>query len=204
MRHVLGYRGLRYLSSCAPRHAMKIVPVPVRNDNYAYLLIDDATQQAAVVDPYDFPKLETAVQKLGVKITAALTTHHHFDHSGGNKVRAVPSSESVDMETRLTPSSPCSGFGTFLLSPCIDHGRCEPPQQADKYPEAIIYGGSEQIPALTKLVKDKDQFTIGANINVLSVSFASSSPPDISQVAQLSCNAMSYAGLYMLLRQRQV
>jgi hydroxyacylglutathione hydrolase len=32
---------------------MKVVPVPVREDNYAYLLIDDKTKLAAAVDPYD-------------------------------------------------------------------------------------------------------------------------------------------------------
>jgi hypothetical protein len=34
-------------------YSMKVVPVPVRDDNYAYLLIDEATKTAAAVDPYD-------------------------------------------------------------------------------------------------------------------------------------------------------
>lgn len=67
---------------------MKIVPVPVREDNYAYLLVDEPTNKAAAVDPYDVPKVQAAANQLGVSIIAAITTHHHFDHSGGNEVFA--------------------------------------------------------------------------------------------------------------------
>lgn len=68
---------------------MKVIPVPVREDNYAYLLIDNSTNKAAAVDPYDVPKVTAAAHKLGVSIVAAITTHHHFDHSGGNNVRII-------------------------------------------------------------------------------------------------------------------
>jgi len=63
---------------------MRVVPVPVRDDNYAYLLIDEPSHKAAAVDPYDVPKVTAAAEKLGVDIVSALITHHHFDHSGGN------------------------------------------------------------------------------------------------------------------------
>ncbi|KAF9001922.1 Metallo-hydrolase/oxidoreductase [Cyathus striatus] len=64
---------------------MKVVAVPVREDNYAYLLIDESSNQAAAVDPYDVPKVSAAANSLGVTIVAGIATHHHFDHSGGNK-----------------------------------------------------------------------------------------------------------------------
>ncbi|KAG9226075.1 hypothetical protein CCMSSC00406_0008737 [Pleurotus cornucopiae] len=67
---------------------MKIVPVPVRQDNYAYILIDEPSNKAAAVDPYDVPKVKAAADKLGVEIVAGITTHHHFDHSGGNEAFA--------------------------------------------------------------------------------------------------------------------
>ncbi|KAI0035752.1 Metallo-hydrolase/oxidoreductase [Vararia minispora EC-137] len=64
---------------------MKVVPVPMREDNYAYLLIDNKTSKAAAVDPYTVSKVKAAADQLGVQIVAAITTHHHFDHSGGNQ-----------------------------------------------------------------------------------------------------------------------
>lgn len=56
---------------------MRVVPVPVRSDNYAYLLIDDATNKAAAVDPYDVPKVQAQAEKEGVTLSALITTHHH-------------------------------------------------------------------------------------------------------------------------------
>lgn len=38
--------------------------------------------------------------------------------------------------------------------------------QASKYPNVTIYGGSDKIPALTKLLHDKDEFFIGDHIHV--------------------------------------
>ncbi|TRM62725.1 beta-lactamase-like protein [Schizophyllum amplum] len=101
---------------------MKVVAVPVRDDNYAYLLIDEPSKKAAAVDPYDVTKVAAAAQGMGVEIVAAITTHHHYDHAGGNK--------------------------------------------ASTYPGVTIYGGSEQVSAVTKIVKDKEEFTIGENTHV--------------------------------------
>jgi len=64
---------------------MRVVAVPVRSDNYAYLLIDESTKKAAAVDPFDVPKVKAAAEKEGVELISLLTTHHHPDHSGGNK-----------------------------------------------------------------------------------------------------------------------
>jgi len=65
---------------------MKIIPVPVREDNYAYLLIDEASKTAAAVDPYDVTKVAAAAEANDVRIVAGITTHHHYDHAGGNQV----------------------------------------------------------------------------------------------------------------------
>ncbi len=69
---------------------MRVVPVPVRSDNYAYLVVDESTKEAAVVDPFDMEAVDAAANREGVKIIANLTTHHHKDHSGGNKVSKAP------------------------------------------------------------------------------------------------------------------
>jgi hydroxyacylglutathione hydrolase len=53
-------------------------------DNYAYLVVDPDTGQAAIVDCAEAePVLRTVAQER-VKLTAVLPTHHHFDHVGGN------------------------------------------------------------------------------------------------------------------------
>jgi len=68
---------------------MKTVAIPNQSDNYSYLLIDDKTQKAAAFDTFDVAKVKAAADKMGVKIVANLTTHHHPDHSGGNEKLAT-------------------------------------------------------------------------------------------------------------------
>jgi len=63
---------------------MRVVPVPQLMDNYAYLVIDEASGRAAVVDCAEAEAVLAAVQKEGVELVAIWPTHHHFDHVGGN------------------------------------------------------------------------------------------------------------------------
>ena len=79
-------------SSACSRASMRVIPVPVRKDNYSYLIVDDTANEAAAVDPYTPSKVKEAADQLGVRVVAGLTTHHHHDHSGGNQVRCVPPS----------------------------------------------------------------------------------------------------------------
>lgn len=65
---------------------MKVVPVLVSADNYAYLVIDEPSKKAAIVDVFDVEKVQAVADQEGVKIIAGITTHHHHDHSGGNEV----------------------------------------------------------------------------------------------------------------------
>jgi hydroxyacylglutathione hydrolase len=71
---------------------MAIVAVPQLKDNYAYLVVDDASGQCGVVDCAEAGKVLDEVKRRGLKLVAVLPTHWHFDHVGGNEdlVRAVP------------------------------------------------------------------------------------------------------------------
>lgn len=107
-----------FSSSTLLQIKMKIHPVPVRDDNYAYILQSSVDGSAVFVDPYDVSAVESAATKLGIskdKVVGLLTTHHHFDHSGGNEAFAKA------------------------------------------YPGKPVFGGSDQIPALTQKVADGDR-----------------------------------------------
>src|SRR6185503_21180065 len=63
---------------------MRVVPVPQLLDNYAYLVIDTARRVAAVVDVAEGRPVLDAAERESVELVAILSTHHHFDHVGGN------------------------------------------------------------------------------------------------------------------------
>ncbi|KAK0548614.1 Cytoplasmic glyoxalase II [Tilletia horrida] len=76
---------------------MKIIPVPVRDDNYAYLVLDSSPNgkgKGVFVDPYTLSKVQAAAKEHSVEeVVGLITTHHHHDHSGGNPdfAKAYPS-----------------------------------------------------------------------------------------------------------------
>ncbi|HEY2772954.1 MAG TPA: hydroxyacylglutathione hydrolase [Candidatus Binatia bacterium] len=74
---------------------MRVVPVDQLADNYAYLVIDEAARIAGVVDVAEAVPVLEAARREGVTIVAILSTHHHFDHVGGNQ----------DLLAALRPSS---------------------------------------------------------------------------------------------------
>ncbi|PVU87480.1 hypothetical protein BB561_006308 [Smittium simulii] len=64
---------------------MKVVPVPVWQDNYAYLIVNEADRTIGVVDPVDPEKVINAAKPYNFPIEYILTTHHHGDHASGNE-----------------------------------------------------------------------------------------------------------------------
>ncbi|KAL4250405.1 metallo-beta-lactamase superfamily protein [Abortiporus biennis] len=106
---------------------MKVIPVEFREDNYGYLLIDEATNKAGAVDPYNVPKLKAAAESAGVEIIAAITTHHHFDHAGGNKdfAKEYPNapiyggSKQVDAVTHIVKDKDTFNIGDTILVKCL-------------------------------------------------------------------------------------
>jgi hydroxyacylglutathione hydrolase len=59
--------------------------LPALSDNYMFLIICNATKQAAIVDPVDPEQVLRAVDEANVELKSILTTHHHWDHAGGNE-----------------------------------------------------------------------------------------------------------------------
>lgn len=56
---------------------MRVRVLPALSNNYMYLLVDERTNEAAVVDPAEPEKVVRAVEEENVKLTTILTTHHH-------------------------------------------------------------------------------------------------------------------------------
>ncbi|KAI5776244.1 beta-lactamase-like protein [Geopyxis carbonaria] len=58
------------------------------HDNYAYLVVDEETKDAMIIDPANPPEVLPVLQekiKAGeINLKAIINTHHHGDHAGGN------------------------------------------------------------------------------------------------------------------------
>ena len=59
--------------------------LPALNDNYIYLIQDHNSDMVAVVDPADASPVVQACHQLETPLTHILNTHHHWDHTDGNK-----------------------------------------------------------------------------------------------------------------------
>ncbi len=52
--------------------------------NFIYVLGDPTTREAVVVDPgWEVPTILKAAEQDGYRLTKAIVTHHHFDHTRG-------------------------------------------------------------------------------------------------------------------------
>jgi len=64
---------------------MQVIPIPQLSDNYAYLVVDEDTRKAGIVDCAEAEPVLRKVRETGVDLVAILPTHHHWDHVGGNE-----------------------------------------------------------------------------------------------------------------------
>jgi len=62
---------------------LEIVTVPCLEDNYAFLIGNLETHQAAVVDVPEAQPIVEELRKRGWTLTTVLLTHHHWDHVDG-------------------------------------------------------------------------------------------------------------------------
>jgi hydroxyacylglutathione hydrolase len=63
---------------------LSIERIPTLRDNYTYLVICDATREAAVIDAPEEAPVVRRVEETGARVTQILSTHHHGDHSMAN------------------------------------------------------------------------------------------------------------------------
>jgi hydroxyacylglutathione hydrolase len=79
----------------------EIITVPCLEDNYAYLV--RSGDLCAVIDPAATEPVEAALKARGLRLTHILNTHHHWDHSGGNReLKAAYGAEVVGPEKDRT------------------------------------------------------------------------------------------------------
>jgi glyoxylase-like metal-dependent hydrolase (beta-lactamase superfamily II) len=65
------------VSALAQGEPYRVIPTRQMTDNYAYLIIDNATNECAVVDVSEYAKVLEAIHANQAKCTSILTTHHH-------------------------------------------------------------------------------------------------------------------------------
>lgn len=67
------------------KNNIKIEIIPCLQDNYSYLIIDESSNDACVVDPSEAKPIINFIERENINLKYILNTHHHFDHIGGNK-----------------------------------------------------------------------------------------------------------------------
>ncbi|KAI9898310.1 hypothetical protein N3K66_006670 [Trichothecium roseum] len=91
-RHASSLSSARNQLRAANVRAMHIQSIPMwvgSSNNYAYLVVDDKSKDAVIIDPANPPEvapvLKKAIQAGEINLTAIVNTHHHWDHAGGNQ-----------------------------------------------------------------------------------------------------------------------
>jgi hydroxyacylglutathione hydrolase len=64
--------------------ALRIERIPTLSDNYTYLVICEATGEAAVIDAPEAEPVIRRVEQSGARVAKLLSTHHHADHTMAN------------------------------------------------------------------------------------------------------------------------
>ena len=71
-------------SSIRVQSRLQVFQLPVLQDNYIYVIRDKDTQKTAVVDPALSEPVNLFLKEKNWKLDFIFSTHHHWDHTGGN------------------------------------------------------------------------------------------------------------------------
>ena len=63
---------------------MRVEIIKCLQDNFSYLIIDEKTMIACVVDPSEATPVIKFLENKKINLKYILNTHHHYDHVGGN------------------------------------------------------------------------------------------------------------------------
>ncbi|XP_044791890.1 hydroxyacylglutathione hydrolase-like protein isoform X5 [Bubalus bubalis] len=104
---------------------MKVKVIPVLEDNYMYLVIEERTREAVAVDVAVPKRLLEIVGRERVSLTTVLTTHHHWDHARGNAelARLLPGLVVLGADERICALTRRLAHGEELRFGAI-HVRC--------------------------------------------------------------------------------
>lgn len=66
------------------RVAIEVLQIPILNDNFIYVLHNDVSHHAVIIDPGLIDPVLEAIPS-DCPVVAILNTHHHWDHTDGNE-----------------------------------------------------------------------------------------------------------------------
>ncbi|CAB3370917.1 Hypothetical predicted protein [Cloeon dipterum] len=151
----VGFRGTHSMAKTVKHSGLRVRVLPALQDNYMYLVVDESTKEAAIVDPVEPKQVLSAVKEEGVNLTTVLTTHHHWDHAGGNvdlvkssagKLKVVGGDDRIGALTQKVSHGDSFNIGSLkvkcLFTPCHTSGHIcyfvESPQSED--PPCVFTG----------------------------------------------------------------
>lgn len=92
---------------------MRVHQIPVFDDNFIYILVDEQTSTAAVVDPGTAKEAISYLKKENLTLTTIFNTHHHNDHVGGNH-ELIQAFKNVSVYASVQDKSRIPGQTVFL------------------------------------------------------------------------------------------
>jgi len=63
---------------------MKVLVIKCLDDNFSYVVLNEANNNACVIDPSESDPIIQIIKKKKINLKYILNTHHHPDHVGGN------------------------------------------------------------------------------------------------------------------------